>query len=689
MANRLGDTIRQWWYDRPVLFKGLFVVGIPVIPLLGLNLLFFAAQERAQAFDEELTLAVEVAQRSQEFLIPLLNADAGVKGFALSGDVAYLRVVDLNRGLVPARLERLQEALQGLEGGNGTVSAVEGMTATKLHQLERMQAAAESAAGGPIPGETVSGTLLRASEAAMDSLRAVLQPLRDRPDLLLEEREASALDPASLPARIVGAASLFGVFGGLLAGVLFSTSVGKRIQRLQENTVRLSHDEPLLPTIHCNDEIGRLALGIESAKELLQERAAEIRESEARLARAVRGSRDGLWDWNLESDEIYFSPRWKEMLGYDEADLEDEYPTFQSLVHPEDLPRVEDELRIWVRDTGIGIAREDQERIFGEFVQVESSYARIQQGTGLGLPLTRKLVTLHGGRLEVESEFARGSTFTLWLPLEGGGAPQLQSEGEAPNPSQSETSILPGAPTVLVVEDDPSFRRLLRAYLTEEGYAVIEAAGGNEALTLARSERPDAITLDIVLPQKDGWTVLRALKSDPEVRGIPVFAVTVTEDRELGITLGAAGFFTKPVDRHALMEAVTGVVPNPGGALRVLAVDDDEDARTLIRSSLEEEGHEVILAAGGREGIERARSEQPDLIILDLLMLDITGFDVAVALRKDHETEAIPILVWTAKELTEADRLRLNSRVQAVGLKGSRTGLLHALERVMASGRRS
>jgi signal transduction histidine kinase/DNA-binding response OmpR family regulator len=344
-------------------------------------------------------------------------------------------------------------------------------------------------------------------------------------------------------------------------------------------------------------------------------------------------------------------------------------------------------LRIRVRDTGIGIAPEDQERIFGEFEQVDSSLARTEQGTGLGLTLVRRLTALHGGEVTVESIPGEGSTFTVRLPL----AEAQTGTEDIRSHRQPEPGRLPGAPEppetaprVLIVEDDPWARDLLTEYLHEAGYRTLAAASGEEALQLARTERPQAITMDVLLPGRDGWEVLGELKSDQDTRGIPVFLVTVVDDQARGLELGAVACFQKPVDRQGLLSAIQNAITDDGSPPRsVLVVDDDPEARDLARGVLETEGYRVLEAGGGMEGIEVAREERPDVVVLDLLMPDLTGFDVAVVLRESPATAEIPILVWTAQDLSLAERERLNRCIEGVSVKGGKDRFLSDLRRML------
>jgi len=332
-------------------------------------------------------------------------------------------------------------------------------------------------------------------------------------------------------------------------------------------------------------------------------------------------------------------------------------------------------LQVSVIDNGIGIKPEDQERVFGEFEQLDASYARQQQGTGLGLALTRKLVELHGGRIWVESQGEeQGSVFHFVLPLGGQDAAASLAGQEAP------ADAGPRA-TVLVVEDNREASELLRHYLEEAGYEVAQAFDAESALRLARELKPYAITLDVIIQKKDAWGLLANLKSDAATRDIPVVIVSMTEDRRLGLALGAVDFLVKPVSRDRLVEAVA----RAGASARrtpctVLVVDDDPTTVELLVSLLQPQGYQVLRAFGGRAGIDTAIAELPDVIVLDLLMPEVTGFDVVQALRDHPKARDIPILVFTAKEITEDDQRRL-SRVQALVSKSSRDDLMRALER--------
>ncbi|WP_448593340.1 response regulator [Thermoflexus hugenholtzii] len=304
---------------------------------------------------------------------------------------------------------------------------------------------------------------------------------------------------------------------------------------------------------------------------------------------------------------------------------------------------------IAVQDTGIGIPKEKQEEIFQEFTQVESGTTRRYGGTGLGLAISRRLVELMGGRIWVESEVGKGSTFFFTLPR---ARPLLAGEPR------------PGRPVILCIDDDPGVITLYRRYLEKHGFEVVGLTDPREALETARRLRPDAITLDIMMPQKDGWTVLQELKADPQTRAIPVIICSILDERGRGFSLGAAEYLVKPFTEEELLEAIQRVDGRPR-PLKVLVIDDSEADRQLIRRVLENAGgYHVLEAANGPEGVALARRERPDLVILDLMMPEMDGFAVVEALREDPSTRSLPILVLTAKALTEEDRRRLNGRIE-------------------------
>lgn len=324
----------------------------------------------------------------------------------------------------------------------------------------------------------------------------------------------------------------------------------------------------------------------------------------------------------------------------------------------------EDKALISVSDSGIGIGPEDQEKVFQEFQQVESGYARKHEGTGLGLALTKRLVQLHGGTIWVESQPGQGSTFSFTLPLAG------PEEGERPR----EEIVRQDAPLILIVEDERAASQLIGTYLTSAGYNVAYAYDGEEALAEARRLRPAAITLDLILPKKDGWEVLQELKQDPSLEAIPVIIISIVDNVELGFGLGATEYFVKPIGRTELLAKLGRLGFGPegrAGSPTILVVDDDAEAVEFLQATLKLAGFQVITAMGGNDGIRLAKEKRPDLILLDLLMPEVSGFQVVEALKQDPATEKVPIIVVTAKDITQEDKDRLNGYIEALSRKGA------------------
>jgi len=330
--------------------------------------------------------------------------------------------------------------------------------------------------------------------------------------------------------------------------------------------------------------------------------------------------------------------------------------------------RADDGIRLTVADTGIGIAQLDHGRMFDEFQQVGAGAGHVA-GTGLGLALTRRLVHAHGGKIELESELGRGSSFTVTLPRDD----LATNVRDAPVPMAGGAAERSGG--ILVVEDDAGAVRMLRTYLEAEGYRVGVATDGESGLAAARRDLPDAIILDVLLPGMDGWEVLRHLKQDSRVCDIPVVMVSVVDDEDVGLALGAVDYFVKPIDRDKLLARLgrLSLVDWNAAAeqpMRVLAVDDDPATLAVIEASLAAEGIAVVTAGNGTDGLRLAREQHFDLVICDLLMPDIDGFTVISALDGDPATRQTPVLVVTAHDLTDADKARLNGKILGVLQKG-------------------
>lgn len=323
-------------------------------------------------------------------------------------------------------------------------------------------------------------------------------------------------------------------------------------------------------------------------------------------------------------------------------------------------------LNIAVTDTGIGISEEAQSRVFDEFQQADTSTTRQYGGTGLGLSISRSLARLLGGDITLVSALDVGSTFTLTLPLRYGEKPAAV---EAPHTSFVEAAHRPVAadkPIVLSIDDDPDVLYLLQENLAEAGYHVIGVHSGDEGVAKARALKPYAITLDIMMPQKDGWQVLHDLKSDPITRNIPVIMLTIVDKKALGYRLGAADYLVKPLEAEAVVNSLGRLTHLNGKAIRrVLVVDDDPNVHDLARQVLGEH-YQLDHAADGVAGLEAVQRQRPDAILLDLMMPRLDGFGVIELLQHNPEYGNIPVIVITAKTLTTEETALLQQNVSQV-----------------------
>lgn len=317
---------------------------------------------------------------------------------------------------------------------------------------------------------------------------------------------------------------------------------------------------------------------------------------------------------------------------------------------------------IRVTDTGIGMTKEQLGKLFQEFSQADSSTTRKYGGTGLGLAISDRLCRMMGGSIEVHSEPGVGTTFTVRLPIDQAGMPDIAPVGAA-------LSTMMHSPVranrVLVIDDDATVRDLMRRFLSREGFDVVTASGGKEGLELARELHPSVITLDIFMPDMDGWSVLQALKQDTELSRIPIILMTISDEKQKGFTLGASGYLSKPVDRAQLAELLNRF-KRPAATASVLVVEDDQATRELMRRLLVGEGWRVSVAANGREGLERSSAERPDIVLLDLMMPEMDGFEFIAEFRKDPKFASTPVIVVTAADLGPAERRRLDGGVQHI-----------------------
>ena len=324
-------------------------------------------------------------------------------------------------------------------------------------------------------------------------------------------------------------------------------------------------------------------------------------------------------------------------------------------------------LEFSVQDTGIGMTEEQQSKVFEAFVQADNATSRRFGGTGLGLAISRKFCQMMGGDITVASELGKGSTFTVRVPryvLES----QLEASRARANPRVRAPNHV--EQPVLAVDDDPQVLELIERTLTRENIPVVTAQRGEEALVLARRLIPRLITLDVMMPEMDGWSLLAALKSDRQLADVPVVMLTIVEDQTKGFSLGASDYLTKPFDRDRLVEVVHRLTDHQQAGA-VLVVDDDEQARELIRRPLEREGYAIIEAADGQDALLQMEAHEPRLVMLDLNMPRMDGFEFLDAIRASPRFAEVPVVVVTATDLTSGDLSRLKDRVERILAKSS------------------
>jgi signal transduction histidine kinase/CheY-like chemotaxis protein len=330
-----------------------------------------------------------------------------------------------------------------------------------------------------------------------------------------------------------------------------------------------------------------------------------------------------------------------------------------------------------VTDTGIGMTPEQLGKLFQAFSQADASTSRKYGGTGLGLVICRRFAQMMGGDVSVESTMGEGSIFTVRLPArvkrpvkEATIVPTTAAALGLTIPTQA-APIDPSGPskgTVLVIDDDPNACELMVRSLSKEGFRVLTATEGVDGLRLAREFHPHVITLDVLMPGMDGWSVLRELKADPKLANIPVIMITMADDRSTGYALGASDYLTKPIDRERLAASVQKY---RHGGQAVLVVEDDDDTREMMVRTLANDGWTVREAANGRVALERVQEAVPELILLDLMMPEMDGFEFISHLRENEAWHAIPVVVLTAKDITAEDHLRLQGNVRKVFRKAS------------------
>ena len=516
-----------------------------------------------------------------------------------------------------------------------------------------LESAIESGAKAKEAAETANKTKSLFLANMSHELRTPLNAILGYSEMLYEECEERQLDDFGADLKKISAAGkhLLALINDILD--LSKIEAGK-MELFLENFDLSQMIEEVKSTIRPLVEKNSNVLRIESAPDLGMMRADQIK------------VRQGLF--NLLSNAAKFTQNGNIIL---------------------DAGRQKMDGREWivfrVTDTGIGLSSEQIVKLFQDFTQADASTTRKFGGTGLGLALTRRFCQMMGGDVTVHSVPGEGSVFTIKLPVV---VSEIKPD-DATSSTRTEDFLAEDVAQdgcILVIDDDPTQRDLMRRFLDKEGFCVRVASGGEEGLRLARVLRPVAITLDVMMPDMDGWSVLSQLKADESLRDIPVIMITMVDDPDRGFMLGAAEYATKPVDRQHLAQIIKKYTcANP--PCPVLLVEDDEATRNVTRKILEKEGWRVSEAANGKIALEQMEAERPSLILLDLMMPEMDGFEFADCVRLHPEWRSIPIVVLTAKDLSARERGRFSGQVETILQKegNSREALLNQVRELVAN----
>ena len=332
-------------------------------------------------------------------------------------------------------------------------------------------------------------------------------------------------------------------------------------------------------------------------------------------------------------------------------------------VYVKDSGKIENGVEFIIEDTGIGMSDSQVEKVFQPFTQADEKTTRKFGGTGLGLTITKMFAEMMGGMIDVTSVEGEGTTFTVTLPKV---VTDDTFDLNQPSSEQSDDKDY----TVLVIDDDDSAQDMMKRFLEKQGYSVIQAKSGEMGLKLATEHMPDLITLDVMMPEMDGWEVLNTLQSNERSKKIPVIMLSMANEPDIGYSLGATDYLTKPVDWNELSN-ILSKHQIESDSQTVLIVEDDETTRQMLRKSLETNDFKVRTANNGKDGLEKVKQFKPGLILLDLMMPEMDGFEFAERLREKKEWLDIPVVVITAKDLSKDDLTRLKGNVETIMQKGS------------------
>ncbi len=663
-------------------------------------------------------------QEVLQLVAAVRDAETGQRGFVLTGDESYLAPYTSATSRIPRLLGELKTDLQNDRALSAQLDQLRRLSSLKLSEL------AETVSLRRDVGFDAALAVVKTNrgQGYMDDLRSISEQMLNRQGELLEAANETAEGKALSSLLVTAIASVALLLMIAMINLKFKREKDRAIGASQAKSsflANMSHElRTPLNAIIGYSEMLQEDMAVQMDRDAISSDLEKIRSAGKHLLELINSVLDlskveaGKMDLYLETFAIGGLAEEVVSILRPIADrnsniLDVNYPPGIGTMHA-DLTKVRQSLfnlvsnackftqggrvtvtaarsnregknwvEISVTDNGIGMTAEEIRKIFDPFTQADASTTRKYGGTGLGLALSRRFAQMMGGDIEVESVKGKGSTFRMRLPA----AVSLRAQDSHSVPAPGAPASQPSGPhqeTVLVIDDDPGVHDLLRRTLERQGFRIESARNGEDGLRLARTIRPSAITLDIMMPGMDGWSVLAQLKSDKDLAGIPVVVLTIVDNKNLGFTLGASDYLTKPIDRERLLN-VLGRYRRGGEAPLALVVEDDPESRDVLRRFLENDGWKVDQAENGRVAIERLQTRIPTLILLDLMMPEMDGFEFVSHLKQNEVLRRIPIIVVTAKDLTEEDRHRLNGQVSRVLQKGaySREELLAEVSRTV------
>ncbi len=696
-------------------------LGFALFALLLILALCFASWRQVVQANREINASQQALVDITQVRTFTVDAETGQRGFLITDDINYLDPYIKALNLLPAQIDKLQRHAKGDSQAERDVRDLSSLVDVKLADLKRIiQLRMDSGIS-----DAVAAVKVGRGKQLMDSIRALCTHMEQEEVKLLVEHSRDAETKSQVAGVVTMLASL-----GLFGIVLFTNLRMKRekdraLEASQAKSTFLANMSHELRT-PLNAIIGYSEMLVEEAEEMGTQESVpdlqKIKSAGKHLLELINSVLDlskieaGKMDLYLETfsvcalaDDVIstvqpMAEKNSNLLlktcpldiGSMHADLTKIRQSLLnllsnackfttngtvSLIIQRELVGGTNWVRFEIKDTGVGLTEEQASGLFEPFTQADSSTTRKFGGTGLGLAITHRFAEMMGGKIALSSKLGQGSTFTLTLPA----TPVQRQQALAGDAKGKDAAAAAKKETglVLVIDDDRAVHELLRHAIGKQGFRVEGALSGEEGLRMARRLHPDAITLDVMMPGMDGWTVLSSLKSDPDLAKIPVIMLTIVDEKNRGYSLGAADYLTKPIER----ERLTAVLMRYRKTTKneALVVEDDPANREVLTRLLESDGWKVDQAANGREALSLMENSAPGVILLDLMMPEMDGFEFIRQVRTREDWKLIPVIVVTAKDLTAEERGVLNGHVSQILQKGEydRGELLEEVSRLV------